>query len=170
MPRPSRVPTDKAQFAAELRALREQLTTDWSGSGLRVTPPVVAAVDETLAELEWSGTRWPLVATLLRVKSYLCGGMVRGEPFCEDDGHNGSVGISVYSVLDDLQFRAAMAAGMVPAGMTVFHADGSTYSEPLDTTLANSPTIRLMDACSRRYARQRRARERRRAAKGGVRA
>jgi hypothetical protein len=160
------VPTDVEAFTAELRDLRERLTTDWSAPGLRVTESVVAAVDETLAELDRSGTRWPLVATLLRVKSYICGGRAPKEPFREDADHNDSVGTSVYSVLDDLQFRAAMAAGMMPAGMTVYHADGSSYSEPLDTTLADSPTIRLMDACSRRYARRRAARERGRRAEG----
>ena len=170
MPRMPQVPTDARAFAAELRDLRERLTTDWSAPGLRVTEPVVAAVDEALAELERPDARWPVVATLLRVKSYVCGGRTPKEPFCEDSDHNDSMGTSVYSVLDDLQFRAAMAAGQMPAGMTVYHADGSAYSEPLDTTLADSPTIRLMDACSRRYARQRRARKRRSRAEGRCRA
>jgi len=127
----------------------------------------VAAVDEALAELERPDVRWPVLATLLRVKSYVCGGRAKGEPFCEDSDHNDSVvGASVYSVLDGLQFRAAMAAGMMPAGMAVFHADGSVRSEPLDTTLVESPTIGLMEACDRRYARRRAARERRRRAEG----
>ncbi len=168
MPRPPQVPTDKDEFLAQLRGLRERLTTEWSAPGLRVTQAVVAAVDEVIAELEWSGTRWPVVATLLRVKSYLCGAMAKREPFCEDASHNDSVGVSVYPTLDGLQFGAAMAAGQMPAGMTVYHSDGTSYSEPLDATLTNSPTLRRMAACDRRYARRRRERERRQAAKPGV--
>jgi len=167
MSRTPQVPTDVKAFAAELRDLRERLTTDWSAPGMRVTEPVVAAVDEALAELERPDARWPVLATLLRLKCYLCGGQAKGEPFCEDADHNDSaVGVSVYSVLDGLQSRAAMAAGMMPAGMTVCHADGSVRSEPLDTTLVESPTVGLMEVCDRRYARRRAARERRRRAEG----
>ena len=168
MPRTPRVSTDVAAFSAELRALRQRLTVDWSAPGLRVTPPVVVAVDEALAELERPKVRWSVVATLLRAKSHLCGQEMPGEPFAEDAVHNESTGgASVYAVLDGLQFTAAMAADMLPAGMAVMYSDGSAAEERLDATVTDSPTVRLMAAIEHRDAERRSTMARRRRAEAG---
>lgn len=135
--------TAKQTFVQNLEELRAALTTDWQADGVRGTDAVVTAVEEVLTELRKSRSNWYRVATLLTCKSYLCGSMLQGEPFCEDRDHNEAVlgeGVSVYSILDGLQFRAAILAGRMPAGMTAYTADGKEEEDyPRD---GDSPTMR----------------------------
>ncbi|MEN6547898.1 MAG: hypothetical protein ABFE07_17820 [Armatimonadia bacterium] len=133
----------KQRMLDHLERLKLRLTTDWQGEGVRVTEAVVVAVDEVLAELQKPRTDWYLVATLLSFKSYVCGALFPNEPFCEDHEHNQTVlgeGVSVYSILDGLQFRAAMLADVMPAGMTAYTAGGKHEERyPRDE---GSPTLR----------------------------
>ena len=133
----------KQRMIERLTHLRSLLTTDWESDGVRVTEAVVVAVDEVLADLRQWRTGWYRVATLLTCKSYVCGAMFPGEPFCEDNEHNQSIlgeGVSVYSILDGLQFRAAMLAKVMPAGMTAYTAEGKEEERyPRD---GDSPTLR----------------------------
>lgn len=142
-------PKQKMQKALE--DLRPLLTTDWHSDGVRVTEAVVAAVGEVLDELRRPRSDWYRVAALLSCKSYLCGAVVEAEPFCEDRDHNEAVlgdGVSVYSLLDGLQFEAAMMANVMPAGMTAYTAQGKCEERyRLDV---HSPTMQSIALAERR--------------------
>lgn len=133
----------KHRFVDRLTHLRSMLTTNWESEGVRVTEAVVVAVGEVLAELRKPRSNWYVTATLLSFKSYVCGTAFPGEPFCEDSNHNQTVlgeGVTVYSILDGLQFRAAMLANVMPAGMVAYTAEGKEEERyPHD---GNSPTLR----------------------------
>lgn len=142
--------TPKQRFVERLGELRSGLTTDWQGEGVRVTEAVVLAVDEVLAELHKPRSDWYVIATLLTAKSYLCGALLPDEPFCEDRGHNEQVlgeGVSVYSTLDGLQFRAATFANVMPAGMVAYTAAGK--EEELYPRDGDSPTMRSIAVAER---------------------
>lgn len=133
----------KQRFLSKLTHLRSLLTTNWESDGVRVTEAVVVAVDEVLHELRKSRSDWYLVATLLSCKSYLCGALLPDEPFCEDNPHNQGVlgeGVTVYSILDSLQFKAAMTANVMPAGMTMYSAERK--AEERYPRSGDSPTLR----------------------------
>ncbi len=133
----------KQRFLDRLTHIRSLLTTDWEGDGVRATEAVVTAADEVLAELHKPKSDWYLIATLLSCKSYVCGAAFPGEPFCEDSNHNQSVlgeGVTVYSILDSLQFKAAMTANVMPAGMTMYSAEGK--AEERYPRSGDSPTLR----------------------------
>lgn len=141
----------KQRVQQRLEHLRSLLTTDWKSDAARVTEAVVAALDEVLAEVSKPRSDWHLVAALLSCKSYICGALVDGEPFCEDRDHNEAVlgeGDSVYSILDGLQFRAAMLAHSLPAGMTVYSANGK--QEEAYARDGDSPTMRNIALADRR--------------------
>lgn len=139
--------TPKQRVAQTLTNLRPLLTTDWQADDARVTDAVVTAVDEALAEIRRPRTNWYAVATLLSCKSYLCGALVEGEPFCEDRDHNELVlgeGGSVYTVLDGAQFAAAMLADVLPAGMTAYTAQGKAEERyPTDDESATMQSIAI---------------------------
>lgn len=145
--------TPKQRFIERLEDLRSRLTTDWQGDGVRVTEAVAIAVDEVLAELHRSRSNWYLIATLLSSKSYLCGALVEEEPFCEDLENNREVvgeGVSVYTIMDGLQFRAALLAGVMPAGMTAYTAAGKEEEQyPHD---GDSHTMRNIAIADRRVS------------------
>lgn len=133
----------KQRSLERLTQLRSLLTTDWHGEGVRVTEAVVTAADEVLAKLHKPKSDWYLITTLLSSKSYLCGQLLDEEPFCEDNEHNQTVlgeGVTVYSILDGLQFRAAMLAKVMPAGTTAYTSAGKEEEAyPRD---GDSPTLR----------------------------
>lgn len=155
--------TPKQRFIERLEDLRRRLTTDWQSDGVRVTEAVVTAADEVLAELHKPRSDWYLIATLLTSKSYLCGQLLDGEPFCEDNEHNQTVlgeGVTVYSILDGLQFKAAMTANVMPAGMTVYSAEGK--AEERYPRNGDSPTLRniaIADALATERCNARQTRE-----------
>ena len=138
--------TPKQKILQTLANPRPLLTTDWQAEGVRVTKAVVIAVDEALAEVRRPRTNWYAVATLLSAKSYLCGAMVEGDPFCEDRLHNELVlgdGRSVYGILDGAQFQAAMLVGVLPSGMTCYTAQGKAEERyPTDGESATMRNIR----------------------------
>ena len=150
----------KQRMNERLTHLRSLLTTDWHGEGVRVTEAVVTAVDEVLVELRKPRTDWYLVATLLACKSYVCGAMFPDEPFCEDNPHNQGVlgeGVTVYSILDSLQFRAAMLANVMPAGMVAYTVEGKEEERyPRD---GDSPTLRNIATADANVTRRCAARE-----------
>lgn len=156
----------KQRFLERLTHLRSLLTTDWEDDGVRVTEAVVTAADELVAELHKPKSDWYLIATLLTCKSYVCGAAFPGEPFCEDNEHNQTVlgeGVTVYSILDGLQFRAAMLARVMPAGMTVYTAEGKDEERyPRD---GDSPTLRNIAIADANVTRRCAARE---SGKGGA--
>lgn len=145
-----------------LKLLRARLTTDPQGTGLRVTEPVVTAVEEAITAGE--AENWPLMAALLAVKSLLCGVLEHDDEsaFGEDAEHNKGVrflGVpaSVYSSLDGYHFELALAVGTLPAGMTVMHADGTGRRASYDGDIeSDSPTLRQM-AAERKEIRRRAA-------------
>jgi hypothetical protein len=148
-------------MAGKLQVILNRLTTDPQVGGWLVSPALRAAIEESIP-VALAGD-WRRLAALLRVKSYICGveggpGLEFEEPFWEDTTRFSEGEPTVYGTLDSLQFHAAMRAGTMPAGMTVFGVGergvGVVGRPPDHDADDPSPTIRLMRERDLRYARQ----------------
>jgi hypothetical protein len=148
-------------MAGKLQVILNRMTTDPEVGGWLVSPALRAAIEESIP-VAMRGD-WRRLAALLRVKSYICG--VEGipsedfeEPFWEDTTRFPEGEPTVYGTLDSLQFHAAMRAGTMPAGMTMYgvtERGAGVVSRPPDHDAEDpSPTIRLMRECDLRYAQQ----------------
>ena len=146
--------------ARKLQIILNRMVTNPEQGGCLVSPALKEAVQEAIA-VALTGD-WGRLAALLRVKSYVCG--VQGlppnefeEPFWEDTSRFGDDQPTVYSLLDGLQFRAAMRAEVIPSGITVYGVlVGGTLTRdeaPPHPVEDASPTIRLMRECDARYTR-----------------
>jgi hypothetical protein len=148
-------------MASKLQIVANRVVTAPEVGGWLVSPALKAAIEESIPVAVRGD--WRRLAALLRVKSYICG--VEGipsedfeEPFWEDTTRFPEGEPTVYGTLDSLQFHAAMRAGTMPAGMTVFGVGergvGVVGRPPDHDADDPSPTIRLMRERDLRYARQ----------------
>jgi hypothetical protein len=145
--------------ARKLQLILSRLTTNPEQGGWLVSPALKQAVQEAVS-VAVTGD-WARLAAILRVKSYVCGLHAvppddYGEPFWEDVSRHGEGERDLCSLLDSLQFIAAMAAGVIPGGMSVYgvkEGGGIKRSEaPPHSPEDPSPTIALMRECDARYA------------------
>ena len=151
----------RASMLKTLDGLRQHMTTDPAGPGVRVTPALELAVNEACQALAKPRTDWQLVAALLRVKSFIAGAILGSDPYGEDALHNQQLlpdGSSVYGMLDCLHHKAAGIAGTVPAGCAILIAtrDGgvslaTTYELPADS-MTRVHLQRAEAVCSERAA------------------
>jgi hypothetical protein len=135
------------RMKTELESLRSRMTTVPSAPGVRVSAELIQAVDDALTAVRRKD--WGLLARVLAVKSYLVEGLAEdGEHRFREDGATSVavLGGTVYSLLDGLQFEAALNADVLPAGMTAFVAngDGTIRKEEAEVGGDELPTLALI--------------------------
>ena len=134
------------RMGREVENLRSRAVSP-SFPGVRVSYDVLQAIEDALVAVKRKD--WSLLSRVLAVKSYMVGELAPDDEhhFREDHSHNEEVlGESVYSLLDGLQFEAAMNADVLPAGTTAFIAngDGTIRKEEAEVGGDELPTLALI--------------------------
>jgi hypothetical protein len=139
----------KRSFAEAISDLLSSVGVTPEPGRTLVSLPLYDAICEIRDEVAKARTNWHLVAALTGTKSYICTvdqGRTIADPFWAEE--RGDDGPSVYGTLDQLHFRVAMRANVMPSGMTVFVGtpDGiGKQSGEVDTSASpTSPTFRLI--------------------------
>lgn len=141
--------TFKQRFVKEIIGLRHRVTVHPNNADIAtlVSGPLYVAICEIETEALQPRANWRLIAALTGVKS-LIGGIQEGEPYPEmpfweqeDDESE-----SLYSILDGMHFRVCMKLNQLPSGMMVFTIEEGLRHSKIDTSVAESETLKLIEA------------------------